>query len=266
MDLGKRIQFLRIKYDMTQKELGDKIGVSVVSISGWENGSRKPSAEAIIALSETFNISTDYLLGVSNIREQDAILLNRSEKTLLSNYRALDKCGRNIVDTLCRLEKTRVETDMLTPSANSNILPLKQSSTRYIPKYMTPSAAGLSAPLDGYDFEMILVDETVPEDADFAVRIQGDSMNPYIYDGDTVYVKKDMELSIGDVGIFCINGVMYCKQYYLDSGQNLILLSSNPYLKHTNVFVATDSGIDVKCYGKVLLDFCIDLPNYIYEK
>ena len=143
MDLGKRIQFLRIKYDMTQKELGDKIGVSVVSISGWESGSRKPSAEAIIALSETFNITTDYLLGVTHIREQDAILLNRSEKTLLSNYRALDKCGRNIVDTLCRLEKTRVESETPALSIGSNVLPFKQSPTRYIPKYMTPSAASI---------------------------------------------------------------------------------------------------------------------------
>lgn len=140
-----------------------------------------------------------------------------------------------------------------------------KSSARYIPRYTTPSAARMSIPLDGDDFEMILVDDKVPAAADFAVSIQGDSMYPYIHDGDTVYVKKNAELSIGDVGIFCVDGAMYCKQYYLDENRNLILLSANPRLKHTNVFVDAEGGSDVRCYGKVLLDCRVELPNYIYE-
>lgn len=90
------------------------------------------------------------------------------------------------------------------------------------------SAAGYSVPLDGDDFKMILVDENVPSDADSAVDIQGNSMYPYIQDGDTVYVKKDCELSIGDVGIFCVDGAMYCKQYYINEESNLTLVSGNP--------------------------------------
>mgnify|MGYP000706428936 CR=1 FL=1 len=75
---------------------------------------------------------------------------------------------------------------------------------------------------------MILVDSSVPEEADYAVYIQGNSMYPYIHDGDMVYVKKDAELSVGDVGIFCVDGAMYCKQYYLDDNNNLVLVSANP--------------------------------------
>lgn len=112
---------------------------------------------------------------------------------------------------------------------------------------------------------MILVDNTVPSEADFAVGIQGNSMYPYINDGDTVYVKKDTDLSIGDVGIFCVDGAMYCKQYYIDEERNLTLLSANPRFKHTNVYVSAESGSYVKCYGKVLLGRRIDLPDYIYE-
>ena len=41
---------------------------------------------------------------------------------------------------------------------------------------------------------MILVDENVPDDADFAVGIQGNSMSPYIHDGDTVYVIKQASI------------------------------------------------------------------------
>lgn len=265
MELNQRIHSLRIKCGLTQKELGGIIGVSIVSIGGWESGTRKPSAEAVIALAKVFNVTTDYLLGVTIEPEKDSLLLSHCEKTLLSNYRVLDKHGRKAVDTLCVIEKSRVESESTVRANQSNVVSIKMGSARYIPRYTTPSAAGLSIPLDGDDFEMILVDDTVPADADFAVGIQGNSMHPYIHDGDTVYVKRDTELSVGDVGIFCVDGAMYCKQYYLDDDRNLMLLSANPRFKNTNVFVDAESGTDVRCYGKVLLGFKVDLPDYIYE-
>ncbi len=52
--------------------------------------------------------------------------------------------------------------------------------------------------------------------ADFAVRIQGDSMEPYIHDESVVYVNRD-PLADGDVGIFCVDGAMLCKQYHRDT-------------------------------------------------
>ena len=84
-------------------------------------------------------------------------------------------------------------------------------------------------------------------------------------DGDMVYVEKDAELTIGDVGIFCVDGAMYCKQYYLDDNNNLVLVSANPELRHTNIFVSADSGRSVKACGKVLLKEKIDLPDYLFE-
>lgn len=266
MKLCERIQSLRLKCNMTQKELSELINVSVVSIGGWENGSRKPSAEAIISLAQIFNVTTDYLLGVMIEPEKDSFLLSQSEKTLLSNYRILDKHGRKAVDTISIIEKARVESEKKRKQIpSSNVTPIQKRSARYIPRYTTPAAAGSSIPLDGDDFEMILVDDTIPYEADFAVGIQGNSMYPYIGDGDTVYVKQCTDISVGEVGIFCVDGAMYCKQYYLDDEHNLHLLSANPRLKHTNVFVSADSGSNVRCYGKVLLGR-IELPDYIYDE
>ena len=123
----------------------------------------------------------------------------------------------------------------------------------------------MAAPIDVADFGMMLADDSVPDAADFAVDIQGNSMEPYIHDGDTVYVRRDAELSIGDVGIFCVDGAMYCKQYYLDEDRNLILVSANPDLRDTNVFVSADSGHSVQACGKVLLDVRLELPDYLFE-
>ena len=170
------------------------------------------------------------------------------------------------MDAICAIEKERSSTQKkshaLPKVVNLNEVAKRE---RYIPRYTTPSAAGSSVPLDGLDFEMMLVDDAVPAAADYAVNIQGNSMAPYIHDGDMVYVEKDVELAIGDVGIFCVDGAMYCKQYYLDEDNNLILVSANPELRHTNVFVAADSGRFVRACGKVLLDTKPDLPDYLFE-
>lgn len=267
MSLGERIKELRLEKHMTQRELCKYLGVSEVSVRCWEGGAKNPSMSAIIALSNIFHVTTDYLLGVSVDEKQDNQLLSTQETVLIANYRVLDTHGKKAVDTLCALEKSRVESEIakLRIPTKTTIAMSKKSPSRYIPRYTTPSAAGYSTPLDGDDFEMILVDESVPDDADFAVGIQGNSMYPYIHDGDTVYVKKDCELSVGDVGIFCVDGAMYCKQYYVDEERNLILVSANPRLKHTNVYVGAESGSDVRCYGKVILGYRLELPDYLFE-
>lgn len=182
------------------------------------------------------------------------------------DYRELDSHGKKIVNTVCSLEKERIDL-AAKPKKRNNVIQLADTGReRYIPRYTTPSAAGTSVPLDGADFEMILVDSSVPDEADYAVNIQGNSMFPYIHDGDMVYVKKDAEMSIGDVGIFCVDGAMYCKQYYVDENGNLELVSANPELRNTNVFVSSDSGSSVKCYGKVLMGFKLELPDYLFEE
>ena len=81
----------------------------------------------------------------------------------------------------------------------------------------------------------------------------------------SVFVDKDAELSVGDVGIFCVDGAMYCKQYYLDDSGNLVLVSANEAMRHTNVFVSADSGSSVTTCGKVLLSFRVELPDYLFE-
>lgn len=64
-----RIKELRQSYNYTQKELADKLHSSKSKVSMWEQGERDPVAEDLTALSKIFECSTDYLLGLSNIRK-----------------------------------------------------------------------------------------------------------------------------------------------------------------------------------------------------
>ena len=61
--IGNRVKKARIKLGMTQTELGNKIGVSKVSISGYEDGTKKPKMKTFLLLVKVLNVSADYLLG-----------------------------------------------------------------------------------------------------------------------------------------------------------------------------------------------------------
>lgn len=257
MRAGDIIKSLRLGRGMTQKALGNQIGVSELSVRCWESGTKNPSLGAIVSLAELFNVSADYILGISDKCQDELLLLSVKERTLLTNYRCLDLYGKRMVETVCSMERNRIV------NTSKGSTKSEDGSGRYISHYYTPSAAGYSTPLDGDDYEMITVDDTTPKDADFAVTIRGQSMLPHIKDGDVVFVKRDAELEAGDVGIFSVDGAMYCKQYYRDSSNNLILVSANPDYRNTNVVMGAESTSSIKCYGKVLLGHKIPLPTYL---
>lgn len=70
MNLNERIKYLRIKNNLTSKELSEILNISVSSVSLYESGKRTPSLSLIIKVADYFNVSTDYLLGKTNIPNQ----------------------------------------------------------------------------------------------------------------------------------------------------------------------------------------------------
>ena len=66
MNIADRIQHLRKVKGISQEELANQIGVSRQSVSKWESGQAKPDLDKIIALSNIFDVSTDYLLKDDN--------------------------------------------------------------------------------------------------------------------------------------------------------------------------------------------------------
>ncbi|HDX9663329.1 TPA: helix-turn-helix transcriptional regulator [Bacillus cereus] len=66
---AKRIRMSRLKKGLTQKRLGELSGVSEAFISMIESRkstNKKPSGKTIALIAEALNVSTDYLLGMSN--------------------------------------------------------------------------------------------------------------------------------------------------------------------------------------------------------
>ena len=63
MFLGYRLKLLRKQNGLSQDDLGKLLGVSKVSISGYEKGIRVQSMDILLMILKVFNISADYILG-----------------------------------------------------------------------------------------------------------------------------------------------------------------------------------------------------------
>lgn len=63
--LSKRMSELRMSFGWTQVQLAQKIGITKQTVSNWENDNIQPSIDMLIKLSKIFNVSTDYLLGLT---------------------------------------------------------------------------------------------------------------------------------------------------------------------------------------------------------
>lgn len=66
--LSERIRMLREEFPLTQFQLAEKLNIATSSISQYESGDRVPSDEIKIKLANFFDVSLDFLMGLSDIR------------------------------------------------------------------------------------------------------------------------------------------------------------------------------------------------------
>ena len=66
-----RIKELREEKGLSQKKLADQLGLSAGTIGNWESGIREPNFDTVAKLAEFFNVTVDYLLGNSYIRNPE---------------------------------------------------------------------------------------------------------------------------------------------------------------------------------------------------
>lgn len=131
-----------------------------------------------------------------------------------------------------------------------------------IRRYLHAPAAGYSAPVFDEDYIEMPRTADMPKGADYCLNVRGDSMEPYIHDGQLVYVQRTTALEDGDVGIWYWQGETYCKQAVEDFTGAVILLSANPAREDANKRIPADQVHELRCLGKVLLPKKLPMPQY----
>ncbi|MBS6463688.1 MAG: helix-turn-helix transcriptional regulator [Firmicutes bacterium] len=61
----ERLKLLRRQYSLTQKELGEALGLTVSTICDWERRRSEPNLRQLALLTGVFGVSADFLLGLS---------------------------------------------------------------------------------------------------------------------------------------------------------------------------------------------------------
>jgi transcriptional regulator with XRE-family HTH domain len=108
---GERLRQLRLSKELTQSELGDKIGYKLRMVQFLESNQREPNLETIHKLCDLFDCSSDYLLGRTvdekdiNLRKEKLFRIKVAAKALNSYinktppFRVLDEYSDAVRDS-----------------------------------------------------------------------------------------------------------------------------------------------------------------------
>lgn len=192
--IGKRIDEARKKAGLSLSQFSSllkQFGVSVSpsGINKWTTGSALPNAYQLVAICYALDLDADvsYFVG---------------DYTPLLNQQGL--------------EKVRVYRDDLIASGRYRPLTKTGAVIKYVEKPVSnlPVSAGVGEFLDDSNFEMVSFPEnSVPDGAEFGIRVSGNSMEPVYHNGQIVWVQKCEHLAGGEVGIFIYDGEGYLKVY-----------------------------------------------------
>lgn len=70
--LGERIKQLREEKGYQQKDIANRLGISKQAFSNYENGTREPNLLTVIRIADLFDVSVEYLLGLTTERKRSS--------------------------------------------------------------------------------------------------------------------------------------------------------------------------------------------------
>ena len=210
MTFTEKLEHLMDKKGIKNRsQLSKQSGIPYTTIVGFfEKGTENIRRTTLIKLSDFFNCSLEYLVS-DEIEDEDygknqGFKINSSEIQHIKKYRTLDEHGKKMVDFTLNEEYERC-----------TVAVQEQPETKYINLKIAqlPASAGTGVELSDENYEIIPVKcSELTEQADFAVTVSGDSMQPTYYDGDILLV-ENIPAQIGDIGVFVVDSDGYVKEY-----------------------------------------------------
>lgn len=259
MDYIKRIKEIKSQKKITNDELAEMTGIPGGTLAKILAGiSESPKLSNFVAICQALNCSLDYIMyGIEE--NANNYTLDDDEIAMVERFRALDTRGRETVLKLLESEQAYAPTVEETGHKRARILrpePLKSRlAAAYesadngfgkfpLPLYDLPVSAGTGVALDEETAETIMVsDNSRTREANYALRISGNSMEPRYRDGDILLVQEVETLEFGELGIFLLDGNGFFKVYGGDR-----LISLNP--EYGDILLKDFH--DVRVAGKVI--------------
>ena len=237
MSLEDELRELIINKYRSIRQFSIEANIPATTIQSMLNsGIQNAGVKKVMRICDILGLETDALAdGYIKEKVVNSNSITVNELNLIKKYRALDEHGKDMVDTVLQKEYER-----RTEHAKEFIM---LQPPILVPYYGHVASAGTGQYVfDDIPPEMIEIENEMDNmHVDFAIGVNGDSMKPTYHDGDTLLIKKQSEICVGEIGIFMINGEAFVKE--LGDG---VLISHNKKYKDIHI---NDSVI---CLGKVI--------------
>lgn len=232
-DIAQRILNIMAEKKISYGELSKATGVPKSALQRYATGETdKIPIDRLELIAAALGVNTEYLVGwedakpiLSNDAQHIGVLYDRADDVdKMLTHNVLDKYDEDKIVTISTSKKNSdgfLELDVYDEPAAAglgNYLSAPESRREQFPSFM------------------------VPKGASFGIRISGDSMEPVIEDGSTVFVKHAMTVESGKVGIFVLNGSGFCKQLIVDREKQEVRLHSINQ-KYEDIIVAPEDTL-----------------------
>lgn len=240
----ERLKELRTEKGITLEELAKNIGTTKTTLSRYENGERSPKLQLVGLLANYFQVDMSWLSGQSD---------QRNSFNILPIYTQLSPPRQEKVYVFAKKQLDEQEKEN---SRNKNITSLEQYKQRKQQKksmsvfyWCGAISAGTGEFLaDEYREEITLPTEIIPDDADFCLTVNGASMEPIFHDDDYVFVKRQLEVFSGAIGVVILNGQAFLKRIWFEN--NIARLQS--FNSDYDDIIVTEND-DFRIIGKVVM-------------
>lgn len=249
-----RIKSRKAELKITNDQLSEMTGIPLGTLSKILAGiSDSPKLANIVAIAEALDCSLDFLI-TGNPENTNNYTLTSPEIHLVETFRQLDNYGKELTLVVMNKEKERTLDIYHNPEQPSRARILTNPAAartdasglgkRTIKLFDMPVSAGRGIDLSDEDAtEVKIPDNVKTQDADFALRISGNSMEPKFHNGDILLVQNCESVEVGELGIFILDGAGYFKKFDGDR-----LLSLNPIYAP----IPLSDFADVQCAGRVI--------------
>lgn len=238
MDYIERIKKIKSERKITNDMLSEMTGIPLGTLSKILAGvSDSPKLSNIVAICNSLGCSLDYI--IMGIPENfNNYTLESGEIKLIENYRKLDSHGKELCALVVDKEMQRVTCSEYSEKSAAKVISPEEVRSRIasagvsprfgkrgIMLYDLPVSAGPGEFLDDSKGEEIFIpDNSKTSEADFALKISGNSMETKYKDGDILLVSDCDSVEVGEPGIFLLDGNGYFKIF---GGDRLISLNKD---------------------------------------
>lgn len=255
METGELITLYRKQAGMTIDELAEKSGVPKGTLNKIIGGVTKaPTLDNMKVIARALGKTlADFDDPADTIKIAPSDLSEEAQK-IAKSYEKLTDHGKGAVKAILGYEEKALSHYSKHEDDSGKIItmpkPKRSGPMVELSVYDQPSAAGLGNYLDEPESHIEQYPPSVlPDGIDFGIVISGDSMEPKIHNGGTVFVKAQLSIEPGKIGIFVLNGQAYCKKLMVDrENQQVRLVSLNP--KYDDIIVGEFD--ELRTVGRVL--------------